>query len=145
MPADLAVMTGNVAQVFITDAEWASVLRGLAATVHPGGHFIFESRAPERRAWEQWTKELTRERTEVPGRGTIETWCEQTNVADELVSFRWTYHFHADDVILHSDSTLRFRSREQIETTLDAAGFDVIEVRDAPDQPGREYVFVTRR
>ena len=51
---DLAVMTGNVAQVFVTDEDWAATLRGLHAAVRPGGHLVLETRRPERRAWEEW-------------------------------------------------------------------------------------------
>ena len=142
---DVAVMTGNVAQVFVTDAEWSDVLSGLAAAIRPGGHLVFETRVPEQRAWDEWTAELTSRRVELPGRGGVETWCELTSVEGEQVSFRWSYHFEHDDLTLQSDSTLRFRSRPRIEGTLDAAGFDVVEVRDAPDRPGHEYVFVARR
>ena len=40
--ADLAVMTGNVAQVFRTDADWAQALRGIGAALRP------HSRRPSR-------------------------------------------------------------------------------------------------
>ncbi len=59
-----------------------------------------------------------------------------------LISFRWTFQFEADGAELTSDSTLRFRSRAEIEATLVDAGFDVDEVRDAPDRPGHELVFI---
>ena len=47
--------------------------------------------------------------------------------------------------MLTSDSTLRFRSRDELATSLIAAGLVVDEVRDAPDRPGREFVFIARR
>ena len=34
---DLATMTGNVAQVFVTDAEWDSALRSARTALRPGG------------------------------------------------------------------------------------------------------------
>lgn len=43
------------------------------------------------------------------------------------------------------DSTLRFRARDEVTASLVAAGFVVDEVRDAPDRPGREMVFIARR
>ncbi|URN18924.1 SAM-dependent methyltransferase, partial [Streptomyces sudanensis] len=46
---------------------------------------------------------------------------------------------------LTSESTLRFRRREEVEADLVARGFVVEDVRDAPDRPGREFVFVARR
>lgn len=47
--------------------------------------------------------------------------------------------------LLNSQSTLRFRSPDEIEASLDAAGFTVGDVRDAPDRPGRELVVLAQR
>jgi hypothetical protein len=47
--------------------------------------------------------------------------------------------------VLTSDSTLRFREREEVEAELGAQGFVVEDVRDALDRPGKEFVFVARR
>jgi hypothetical protein len=60
------------------------------------------------------------------------------------VSFRSTFTF-SDGEVLTSDSTLRFRGRDEVAGSLEAAGFAVAEVRDAPDRPGREFVFIARR
>ena len=62
-----------------------------------------------------------------------------------LVSFRTTFVFTRDGAELTSDSTLRFRTLEEIEGSLAAAGFAVDDVRDAPDRPGREFVVIARR
>jgi hypothetical protein len=61
-----------------------------------------------------------------------------------LVSWRWTFVFPHGDV-LTSDSTLYFRERDQVQAALLAHGYLVEEVRDAPDRPGREFVFFARR
>jgi hypothetical protein len=53
--------------------------------------------------------------------------------------------FESDGAVLTSDSTLRFREREEVEATLVGNGFSVEDVRDAPDRPGREFVFYARR
>jgi hypothetical protein len=53
--------------------------------------------------------------------------------------------FEADGSVETSDSTLRFRSRPEIASSLREAGFAVEDVRDAPDRPGRELVFIARR
>lgn len=68
-----------------------------------------------------------------------------TAVNGPLVTFRWTFAFAADGAVLTSDSTLRFREREEIEAELLTQGYEVREVRDAPDRPGREFVFLARR
>jgi SAM-dependent methyltransferase len=134
---DLAVMTGNVAQVFLGD-DWEAALRGIHAALRPGGWFVFETRRPERRAWEEWA------RTEPRTVGGVTHRLEVLGVDLPFVSFRHTYRF-ADGVELASDSTLRFRSRDEVADSLAAGGFRVVDVRDAPDRPGRELVFVAQR
>lgn len=139
--ADLAVMTGNVAQVFSTDEEWTRVLLSVRAALRPGTHFAFETRKPERRAWERWPGTTS---IEILGEGSVERREELTDVTPPLISFRSTYRF-ADGEELTSESTLRFRTREEIETSLVEAGFEIVEVREAPDRPDEEHVFITRR
>ena len=143
--AEMATMTGNVAQVFLSDAEWASTLTGVARCLRPDGVFVFETRDPERRAWERWTPDLLRVTARLPDGDRATTWCTLTSVELPLVSFRFTTVFASDGAELTSDSTLRFRTRPEIEDSLDTAGFDVLDVRDAPDRPGLEWVFVARR
>ena len=77
--------------------------------------------------------------------GSVERTLEVTDVSLPFVSFRSTYRFLADGAVLTSDSTLRFRSREEIETSLLAHGYRVVDVRDATDRPGREFVFLSER
>jgi SAM-dependent methyltransferase len=145
LAVDLATMTGNVAQVFVTDDGWAATLEGVRAALRPGGHLVLESRVPEREAWREWTRDATYESTEVEGVGRVETWVDVTQVVGELVTFRATYVFGSDGAVLTSDSTLRFRDRPTLESSLTAAGFTVDDVRDAPDRPGRELVVVAHR
>jgi hypothetical protein len=66
-------------------------------------------------------------------------------VSEPLVTFRWTYVFAADGQVLTSDSALRFRGQQEVGAELTAQGYVVEDVRDAPDRPGREFVFVARR
>lgn len=143
-PADLAVMTGNVAQVFLADEDWTGTLRAIAATLRPGGHFVFETRRPERRAWEDWAAQTAPVVREVPGVGTVEQRMEVFSVELPYVSFRCAYRF-ADSTVVTSESTLRFRERDHLEATLNESGFDVVDVREAPDRIGKEYVFIARK
>jgi hypothetical protein len=68
-----------------------------------------------------------------------------TDIRGDLVSFRSIFVFEADGVTLISESTLRFRRRDEVADSLMAAGFVVDDLRGAPDRPGRELVFVARR
>jgi SAM-dependent methyltransferase len=53
LQVDLVTMTGNVAQVFLTDDEWAATLRGAFDALKPGGRLIFEVRDPARQGWRE--------------------------------------------------------------------------------------------
>lgn len=143
--ADLAVMTGNVAQVFVTDGEWAQTLGAIARALRPGGHVAFETRRPELRAWLEWKRQSNPVTAEVVGIGKVQRRLAVTAVKLPLISLRYTYRFASDGAELTSDSTLRFRSRAEVEADLAAHGFRVVDVRDAPDRPGREFVFVAQR
>ncbi len=145
LTADMAMMTGNVAQVFLTDDDWGLMLRSVHAALSDGGHVVFETRRPECRAWEEWAVDTGPVSRRVRGVGVVEQRRQVTSVALPLVSFRHTYTFLSDGVEVSSDSTLRFRDHEEIEETLTTNGFTTLGVRDAPDRPGREFVFVARR
>lgn len=134
-----------MAQVFLTDQDWASTLRLVYAALRPGGRLVFETRDPAARAWLAWNRGRSYRRTSIPGVGSVESWVELTGISGELVSFRWTFVFESDGARLTSDSTLRFRDRDQVTGSLAAAGYLVEEVRQAPDRPGLEMVFVARR
>lgn len=145
LQVDLAFMTANVAQVFVTDADWDATLAAAHAALRPGARLVFESRDPDRRAWEAWTKENTHQVVDISHEGLVEDWVEVTRVDGDLVTFESPTVFQRDGVRIDSTSTLRFRSREALTASLQRQGFVVDEVRDAPDRPGREFVFVARK
>lgn len=143
LAADAAVMTGNVAQVFTTDEAWAATLRGIRGALRPSGVLVFESRRPERRAWEEWEAWPSESVHEVPGVGTVRQRSTAFGVALPLVTFSDEFTFE-DGTVLTSTSTLRWRDEEELRASLDTTGFDVEEIRDAPDRPGREFVVIAR-
>jgi SAM-dependent methyltransferase len=138
--AHMAVMTGNVAQVFVSDADWSDTLAAVHAALCPGGWFIFETRRPEVRAWEGWDVAPTT--VELPD-GRVAVITRTVTVVDlPLVTFEGSTTIGGE--ILTSSSTLRFRDRPEIEHDLLSHGFAVSDVRDASDRPGKEHVFVAR-
>ena len=145
LQVDLATMTGNVAQVFLSDEDWTSTLGSIHSALRAGGLVIFEVRDPAKEAWLDWTRAQSHSRIEIPRIGPLQSWVELTEVNLPFVSFNSTVVFEADGAIITSSSTLRFRTREEISSSLQAAGFLVEDIRDAPDRPGREFVFVSRR
>lgn len=144
LTVDLATMTGNVAQVFVTDEAWRATLAGVRATLGIGGHLVFETRDPAQRAWEGWNRDNSLRTVLVDGIGPVTVWHELTDVTPSLVSFRTTYRFEDGGDVLTSDSTLCFRTADELRASLEATGFDVVEVRDAPDRPAKELVFIAR-
>ncbi len=80
LQVDLVTMTGNVAQVFLTDAEWDAVLGAARRVLRPGGRLVLETRDPARRAWLRWNRQDTYLRATLPGIGTTEAWNDVTDV-----------------------------------------------------------------
>lgn len=141
LQADLAVMTGNVAQVFVADDDWHRTLEAVRRCLRPHGWFVFETRRPEARAWAEWTLPPTT--IALPDGGSAVYSRTVTEVALPLVSFEAVTE--VGGAVLRSASTLRFRERAEIECDLAGHGFEVVDVREAGDRPGKEFVFLSRR
>jgi len=145
LQVDLATMTANVAQAIVRDSAWHGTLTAIRDALLPGGRLVFETRDPARRAWESWNREQSYSVTAIDGVGAVESWHDLVEVDGPLVTFRSTVVFASDDAVIESDSTLRFRERDEVESDLRRCGYAVDEVRDAPDRPGRELVFFATR
>jgi SAM-dependent methyltransferase len=138
LSVDVVTLTGNTAQAVVSDADWHRTLEAVHSALVPGGHFVFETRDPSVRAWESWNRDQSY--AVVDG---VESWEEVTRVEWPLVTFDSTTVF-PDGTRVVATSTLRFRDRAEVESDLRSSGFIVIDVRDAPDRPGREFVFLAR-
>jgi ubiquinone/menaquinone biosynthesis C-methylase UbiE len=145
LAVDLATMTGNVSNVFLTEEEWSATLRGVHAALRPGGHLVFESVDPTGQPWLNWNRENTYVRRESPDAGAFESWLDVTRVDGDLVRTQRTYVFAVDGATMISDATRRYPPRAEIEDSLISAGYEVTDVRGAPDRPGLELVFIARK
>ncbi|MBG6192474.1 hypothetical protein IWX64_003447 [Arthrobacter sp. CAN_A212] len=139
---DLATMTANVAQVFLSNEEWALTLQAIRACLRPGGYVAFKSRVPSDRGWTRWTKELTQRVVDVVGEGPVEEWVQVTKVDGAFVTFDSPTIFLADGERVDSTSTLRFRTEEEFRDSLSKAGFAQIQVRDLPYAPSRGWLII---
>lgn len=138
--ADLAVMTGNVAQVFVGDDDWHDTLAAVRRRQRAGSWLVLETRRPEERDWERWDVSPTT--VTLPDGREIGVARRITQV--DLPQVTFVAETTVDGVVLSSESTLRFRGRDEIEDDLTTHGFEVVEVREAPDRPGKEWVLISR-
>ncbi len=145
LAVDLATMTGNVSNVFLTEQQWSATLRGVHAALRPGGHLVFESVDPAGQPWLSWNRESTYVRRESADAGVFDSWMDVTQIEGDLVSTRRTFVFAADGATLTSEGTRRYPPRAAIENSLISAGFEVTDVRGAPERPGLELVFIARK
>lgn len=125
--ADLAIMTGHVAQVFVEDDAWQDALTAAHRALRQGGLLVFESRDPRARAWLRWGD----------GRETIETadgpvtaWNEVTTVDEATAESGGVvglvgHYTLPDGEHLTDEGALRFRTEEDLRATLVGAGFGV--------------------
>jgi SAM-dependent methyltransferase len=147
--ADLVIMTGNVAQVFLEDSDWNQTLADIHAALRPGGHLAFESRNPADRAWERWNRQATFATSNTP-HGLLEEWLELVSVADGIVTFTGHNHFLDTGERLVVPSQLRFRSQQELADSLGSNGFTVEHVygdwqRGPVTSASRVLVFIARR
>ena len=120
LQVDAAFMTANVAQVFLTDDDWDGTLIAARQALRSGGWLVFETRVPARRAWEQWTPELTRTAIDVPG-GTVESWENVVDVTADLVTFQSMTAFSHDDVVIESVSNYARLARGLVDAGIHTA------------------------
>ena len=153
--ADLAIMTGHVAQFFLDDEGWHSALIAIRKALRPGGHIAFESRNPLVQPWADdrierhidWPSQTSRRRVDDPVAGRVEWWTQLLEAEDDRVRTEIHYLFTQSGQELVSTNELRFRTRAELSRSLSDAGFSVESVfgdwdgRPA-DVASRELIFV---
>ncbi|MGP0031987.1 MAG: class I SAM-dependent methyltransferase [Acidimicrobiales bacterium] len=145
--ADLAVMSGHVAQFILDDSEWMETLAGIRGALGPGRWLAFESRDPRIREWERWAGR--KRMIPVSPYGPIESWTEVRNVEGEVVRAVGHRRLLDSNEELVSPFALRFRSDELLRQSLTASGFSVESVfgdwDKRPSGPGeRELIVIAR-
>jgi SAM-dependent methyltransferase len=148
--ADLAIMTGHVAQVITDDDLWHGTLAAIHRSLRPGGAVAFESRNPQGQPWLAWTAHLSRRRVPDAGQGPIDVWCDVVEVRDDLVRFEYHNRLVSGGEELVSVNELRFRTREELTQALMDVGFSVDHVfgdfdRAPVDVGSPELIFVATR
>lgn len=120
--ADLVMMSGNVAMHIIGD-DWHQALKHIARGLKPGGRLAFETRNPQTRAWEQWSREQQARDTamgRLQERIVIEPPDQQG-----VVTIRSHREFLETGYTVDTVQQLHFRSYEQVAQALNQAGLTV--------------------
>jgi SAM-dependent methyltransferase len=147
--ADLAVMSGHVAQVFTEDAAWTAALSDLHRALAVDGVLAFESRSPAARKWEEWTRDRTL-RTVDTADGPVEFWHETADASLPLVSYdTFTREVRTGETSASRD-TLVFRDELSLRASLESTGFSVEDVfgdwdRTPPGADSPELIVLARR
>jgi SAM-dependent methyltransferase len=121
---DLIVMTGHAFQVLREDGQIRRSLQAVQQALRADGRFVFETRNPAVRGWEEWVPENAVEITTSDGER-IKMAHQVQTVAGDLVTFTVTYscpNWPQDEV---SWSTLRFLDAAALTEFLLEAGLVV--------------------
>lgn len=123
------IMTANVAQVFITEESWRKVLQDVFAALKPGGHFIFDTRNPHSKVWEEWEKDETVDQLQDVHTGDpLLYWDEYEGLDHNIFTFYEKIKNVNTDITHEAKVQLIFRSQEEISSSLKQAGFATVNV-----------------
>jgi SAM-dependent methyltransferase len=122
----LVVMTGHAFQVLLSDDELRIALTAIAAALTDDGSFVFETRNPLVREWEDWHVRYSGDVVDSTG-AVVHCACEVDAPQGELVSFTHTYTSPGWDKPQQSRSTLCFLGLDALSEFLADAGMDVVE------------------
>lgn len=146
---DLATMTGHAFQFLVADDDLRASLAAIHAALRAGGRFVFETRHPQARAWEQWNPSNQSSVVDASGR-VLRGWHEVESVAGGVVTFTGTTA-EADGTVLRVDRTrLRFLDVAALGAFLAGAGFEIeAQFGDWNREPvtatSREIITIARR
>jgi hypothetical protein len=112
--ADLAIMTGHVAQIIRDDEVWSATLAAIREALGPGGRLAFESRNPLARPWTAWTPRVSCRRVDDEVAGPVEVWFQNPKVDGNLVRYEIHYLFARSGEESVSHTELRFRTQAQL-------------------------------
>lgn len=120
---DLIVMTGHAFQCLLTDDDQIALLRTIAHHLTPQGRFIFDSRNPAIREWEEWVPAESYRIIQHPRFGAVESWNDVAyDGATGIVTYRTFYKVPATGHTLSAPSRIRFTPQETIAAHIATAG-----------------------
>ncbi|MCX6735869.1 MAG: class I SAM-dependent methyltransferase [Candidatus Parcubacteria bacterium] len=148
--ADLAIMTGHVAQVFLDDKKWRETLKAIYKSLRACGTIAFESRNPVVKPWASWVPETSRREKVDPVFGKVVVWSQLRELKDNRARYEMHYHFEKTGEDLVSVNEIIFRSQNEITKSLIDVGFSVQSIygswdRGLVNEKSSELIFVAVR
>lgn len=126
---DVVTMTANVAQVFITEDSWQRTLQHVYSALQPGGHFLFDTRNPEARVWEDWLNDDEVEVLIDANTGDrLLYWDDYEGMQHNVFTFTQNIQNDTTQQLHQATVQLIFRSQDDILTALNEAGFSTIHI-----------------
>lgn len=120
---DVIVMTGHAFQCLLTDSAIQKLFQDARRLLADGGVFLFETRNPFARAWENWNPESARPPRPLGSGKTVQVIHKVQSVEAEIVTFSETYCFEPEGKQTpHSVSQLRFANRDTVLRIAESAG-----------------------
>lgn len=121
---DLAVMMSHGFQCFVTDDELRASLRAIHRALVDGGRFVFETRNPAVREWEEWHPGNPLDVVDPAGRAVRVTYQVQS-IDGDVVTLTETTSDPEGTVLRVDRASLRFLDADALTRFLAEAGFVV--------------------
>jgi SAM-dependent methyltransferase len=121
---ELATMVSHAFQCLVTDDELRASLLAIGTVLGEDGQFVFETRHPHARAWEDWNPSNVSD-VVGPGGRPLRIWHEVESVTGDVVTLSETTA-RPDGTVLRVDRTsLRFLDTVALDEFLADTGFEV--------------------
>jgi SAM-dependent methyltransferase len=147
---ELATMVSHTFQLLVTDDDLYASLTAIRTALVPGGRFVFETRHPQAREWEEWTPDDPSDVDDEHGR-MFRVVYQTEDVSGDVVTFtETTIDWDPGDVLREDRFRLRFLDVPDLDRFLTACGFEVQDRygdwhRGPLTSSSREIITVARR
>lgn len=123
---DLIVLTGHVFQVFLTGDDQKAALTTIAEHLKPTGRFVFDSRNPALRTWENRNRHNSVRQLDHPQFGRIESWNEPSyDETLNILTYENGYRVLATGQAFAASAQIRYTPQEELAALIASAGLAV--------------------
>ena len=123
---ELVLLTGHAFQVFLTTDDRRAALATIAAHLAPGGRFVFDSRNPACREWEEWGPAESMRLLDHPRFGPVAAWNDVSqDPATGIVTYGTHYEIRTTGKRLTATSHIAFPEKAELATLIAEAGLRV--------------------